>query len=103
VANPNESEVYSLDFVNELGTGETVSSVSAVALTVFQGTDANPGGHLSGAASILGSVVSQRIGGGGAPAGGLLAGVTYTLSFTVLTSLSNTVTLYSRIPCRVIA
>jgi hypothetical protein len=99
-ANPTESEVYSLDFVNELGGSEAVSSVTSVGLTVFQGTDSNPGGHLNGGSSILGSVVSQRVGGAGAPTGNLLAGVTYTLSFTVTTSLSNIVTLFSRIPCR---
>jgi hypothetical protein len=91
-ANPTESEVYSLDFASELQSGETVTSVSAVELTVFQGVDDNPGSHLSGDSSVLGSVASQRI-------GGLVAGVTYTLSFTVNTSLGNLITLFSRVAC----
>ncbi len=92
-ANATENEVYSLDFVNELGTGETLLSVSAVSFTVFQGTDANPDSHLSGNPSVTGSVVSQRL-------TTLTSGVTYTLAFTVLTSLSNTITLFSRVACR---
>jgi hypothetical protein len=99
-ANPTESKVYSLDFVNRLGTGETISSVTAVTLTVFQGVDSNPGAHLSCSASVRGTVVSQRLGGGLAPGGNLLSGVTYTISMTVTTSHSNVVTLFSRISCR---
>lgn len=99
-ANPTESEVYSLDFVNELSTGETISLVTSVTMTVFRGTDPNPGGHLSGAPSVLGTVVSQRVGGALAPGGNLLSDVTYTIAFTITTSLSNVLTLFSRIPCR---
>ncbi len=92
-ANSTENEVYSLDFVNELGTGETILSVSSTTLTVFQGTDDDPESHLSGSSSITGSVVSQRL-------DSLTSGVTYTLAFTVLTSLTNTITLFSRVACR---
>ncbi len=92
-ANSTESEVYSLDFVNELATGETLLSITSVTFTVFQGTDANPDSHVSGNPSITGSVASQRL-------VSLTSGVTYTLAFTVLTSLSNTITLFSRIACR---
>ncbi len=91
-ANSTESEVYSLDFVNDLASGETLSSVSSVGLTVFQGTDASPSSHLSGSSSISGTVVSQRL-------ATLTSGVTYTLSFNVLTSQSNTITLFSRVAC----
>ncbi len=92
-ANPTEDEIYSLDFVNELSTGETLTSVYSVTFTVFQGTDADPSSHLSGSASIVGTVVSQRV-------AYLTSGVTYTLAFTVLTSLNNYITLFSRIACR---
>ncbi len=91
-ANTTESEVYSLDFTNELGSGETLMSVTATALTVLQGTDADPSSHLSGSSSISGSIVSQRV-------ANLTVGVTYTLAFTALTSASNYITLYSRIAC----
>jgi hypothetical protein len=102
VANPSESEIFSFDFVNELGSGETISSVSSITLAVFQGTDNNPNGHLSGGSSISGTTVSQRIGGSGAPAGNMIAGVTYTFQITINTSLANILTLYSRIPCRAV-
>ncbi len=92
-ANSTESEVYSLDFVNEISTSETLSSVTSTTLTVYQGTDSDPSSHLSGISSITGTVVSQRI-------TGLTSGVTYTLAFTVLTNMSNTITLFSRVACR---
>jgi hypothetical protein len=101
-AHPTESEVFSLDFVNVLQSGETIKSVSSVSLTVFQGTDVDPASHLSGSPNIFGTIVSQRIGGAGAPGGGLIVGVTYTIAYTVFTSLRNIITLYSRIPCRAI-
>ncbi len=92
-ANSTESEVYSLDFVNELATSESLLSVSSVGFTVFQGADADPSSHLSGSPSISGTIVSQRL-------ITLTSGVTYTLSFTVLTNQSNTITLFSRVACR---
>ena len=91
-ANPLESQIYSIDFTNVLSTGETILSVSDVGFTVFQGEDASPSSHLSGSASISGTVVSQRI-------VTLDENVTYTLAFTVLTSMSNTITLFSRVAC----
>lgn len=101
-ANPTESEVYSLDFVNELDPGEVINSVSSVTMTVFQGTDANPTSHLAGGPAINGTIVSQRVGGPSAPGGNLIAGVTYTIAYTVSTSFTNLITLYSRIACRAI-
>jgi hypothetical protein len=94
-ANPTESEVFSLDFVYTLQSGETINSVTSIDLTVFQGMDANPNSHLTGNPIVSGKVVSQRV-------GGLVAGVTYTFSITVNTSppLSNVITLFSRIACR---
>ncbi len=91
-ANTTESEIFSIDFTNELSTGETILSVSSTTLTVFQGTDADPSSHLSGSSSVSGAIVSQRV-------ANLTTGVTYTLAFTVLTTLSNTITLFSRIAC----
>jgi hypothetical protein len=99
---PTESEIYSMDFANQLQTGEAINSVSAVDLAVFQGTDASPSSHLSGSPNISGAIVSQRVGGPGAAGGNLVAGVTYTISYTVATSFTNILTLYSRIACRAI-
>ncbi len=92
-ANSTENEVYSLDFVNELASGEALLSITSIGFTVFQGTDADPTSHLSGTPSISGTIVSQRI-------SGLTSGVTYTLSMTVLTTQTNTITLFSRVACR---
>lgn len=100
-ANPTESQVYSMDFTNDLQSGEAINT-AAIALTVFQGTDSNPSLHLAGNPSISGAVVSQRVGGSGAPGGNLVAGVTYTIAYTITTTLTNTLTLYSRIACRAI-
>jgi hypothetical protein len=101
-ANPTEGEVYSMDFGNTLQSGESIN-VASITMTVFQGVDSNPS-HLSGSPVISpsGTVVSQRIGGSAAPGGSLLAGVTYTISYTVTTNLTDAITLYSRIPCRAI-
>jgi hypothetical protein len=101
--NPTESEVYSMDFGNTLQTGESIN-VASITMAVFQGVDSNPSSHLSGSPVISpsGTVVSQRIGGSAAPDGNLLAGVTYTISYTVTTNLTDAITLYSRIPCRAI-
>jgi beta-glucosidase-like glycosyl hydrolase len=62
VANPTESEVYSLDFRNGLQSGESIA-VASTTMTVFQAVDPNPSSHLSGspAISLSGTVVSQRI------------------------------------------
>ncbi len=92
-ANSTEDEVYSLDFVNELASGESLLSITSIDLTVFQGTDADPSSHLSGTPSISGTVVSQRL-------TSLTSGVTYTLAMTVLTNQTNTLTLFSRVACR---
>jgi hypothetical protein len=56
-ANPTESEVFSLDFVNTLQLGETINSVTSIDLTVFQGVDANPNSHLTGNPIVSGTVV----------------------------------------------
>ena len=90
-ANPDESEVYGLDFTNDLASGETILTVTSD-LTVFDGTDADPTSHLSGSPSVSGATASQRL-------VDLTSGVTYTLSFNVVTTMSNTLTLFSRVAC----
>ena len=90
-ANPDESEVYGLDFTNYLARGETILTATSD-LTVFEGTDADPTSHLSGSPSVSGATVSQRL-------LTLTSGVTYTLSFTAVTTMSNTLTLFSRVAC----
>ena len=91
VMNATESEVLSIDFVNDLQTGETLVGLPTVTLTVFSGTDATPSARLSGDPGAVGTVAMQRV---AQP----LAGVTYIITFSVVTSLGNTKVLYSRIP-----
>ena len=91
-AGPTEMEIYTLDFSLILAPGETIST-NTVALSVSSGTDATPMTRLSGAAVFTGWAVSQKI-------GPMLAGVTYILTMTVVTTRGQTLTLYSHIPCQ---
>ena len=89
--NPGETEVFGMDFVNELSVGETIVSAS-VTLQVVTGTDATPQTHVNGSATISLSKVSQSI-------GGLLVNVTYRVIFTVVTNKGQTIILYSHVRC----
>lgn len=73
---PAESRLFEMDFAAMLATGETLSSVSSV-------TAAPAGLTLTGAASASGTSAFQRIEGG-------TAGVTYRVTFVVVTSNGNT-------------
>jgi len=95
VSDQSESEVYSLNFVNDLQSGETILSV-VFALTVSEGTDADVATRLDGDPGLINTIAMQRI-------TGLLPGVVYALQATVTTSLGNNISLWSRIPCEVIA
>ena len=70
------------NFLAQLTSGETIST-QAVTATVYSGTDTTPQAVLSGAATVSGAVVTQRITGG-------TEGVIYKLLCTVTTSLSRT-------------
>ena len=59
-----ESDVISFNFAPSLATGETIASVTSVLCEVFDGTDANPSGVLSGGAQISGLTVLQAVQGG---------------------------------------
>lgn len=77
-----EVQIFSVDFSPVLATGETL--LAAVwAVSVLSGTDATPQSMVTGAASIAGSVVSQKLQGG-------VAGVNYAPVCTVTTSLGQT-------------
>lgn len=75
---PAEAIFYGIDFGPLLGTGESVSSASAH-IRATQGADEGAAGMLDGAASIAGAVVRQKVRGG-------VAGVTYQLAATVVTT-----------------
>ena len=59
VSNTADNQPYSIDFVNDVQNGETVQSAT-VTLTLFNGTDPNPNGHLQGPYSLFnGTIVTQ--------------------------------------------
>lgn len=94
---PGETVTCSYDMSNELGTGETVSSVTfALTVPVYStGVDASPSSHLHGSPSFSGAVVSQQL-------SGCLNGVTYVLTATVNTSAGQVLQRYSDITCAAI-
>jgi len=73
-----EAPIIQVDMSSRLVVGETLLTVATV-MSVFSGTDANPSALLSGAPTILNSVVSQKVVSG-------LPGVIYLLSISVRTS-----------------
>ena len=92
-----ESETFGLNFVNDITSGETISSVVGGAwnISVTEGTDSTASSHIIGAASIVipdGATsliaTTQRI-------SGLNPGVLYCLQAVVTTSLGNTKSLFS--------
>jgi hypothetical protein len=87
-----EDEIYTLDFVNDLVTGETIASASW-SCAVITGTDPSPASRVSGSASKSGSQTSQRF-------NGFIPGVSYQLIATVVTSLGNTKKLWSHVQAR---
>lgn len=92
VADSGESEVYTLDFVNDLAASDSLATVTW-SLSVNQGTDPSPNSHLSGSAVIAGTQTLQRI-------SGLLPGVNYKVEAVVTTTLGNTVSLWSHVRCQ---
>jgi hypothetical protein len=95
-ATQDESNVYGLDFINDLGPGEQLLN-STWELTVRAGEDPLPVAHLQGPSKLIttqGNAVPtatiQRI-------GGLLPGVTYTARAIVETDFGNVVELRSHI------
>lgn len=80
---PSAVQTLTADFGDLMAVGETVSTQS-VAATVYSGTDSSPSSIITGSASASGTVVSQKI---AAPSS---AGNVYTLTWTITTSLSQT-------------
>jgi len=80
---PASKEYFTVDFVRQLATGDTITAASACTVAVLEGTDANPSAMLLGSPVVLGSLVSQELQGG-------VAGVRYTLTFSVTTAQGET-------------
>lgn len=73
---------FEFDFISDLAAGETLSGATVTA-TVWSGNDGNPSGLISGAASISGTVVTQKLTGG-------VAGNIYAVTCTATTSAGQT-------------
>jgi hypothetical protein len=86
-----ETSTFTFDFVNFLGTGETISTATW-SIASLLGIDASPSSRLVGTTSVNGTQVLQRIGTG-------VAGETYRITATITTSASQTLTLYAHCPC----
>jgi hypothetical protein len=80
-----ETEIFTVDFVDLLAQGETITTASW-SITVLQGADPAPEAMLSGVASITGTKVSQMLTGG-------LPSVFYAPVCTVTTSTGQTLEL----------
>ena len=76
----DEDAVRGFDFTDQLASGETLVSAATWVVTTARGTDALPQNILSGAPTISGAIVSQKIVDGGPL-------VTYLLQCGVTTSL----------------
>lgn len=80
-----ETVTETFDFTSRLASGETIST-AVVTSSVYSGTDASPSSMISGANTISGTKVTQKITGG-------TLGVVYKLLCTITTSLSQTLQL----------
>ena len=93
---PGEIQPYSIDFANQLATGDLIASATS-SLAADQGIDRNASSWLVGSPAVDGAVVSQVI--GGALPTGLQPGVVYRLTFTITTASGRTLSDYGFIPC----
>jgi hypothetical protein len=93
---PGETQPYSIDFSNQLATGDSIVSAAA-ALVADQGSDRSASSWLVGSPTTNGTVVSQVI--GGAMPNGLQPGVVYRLTFLIATASGRALSDYGLIPC----
>ena len=83
---PGETVPRMVDFISKLPLGVTISA-AVVTASVFSGNDLNPSAIVSGAASINGTQVTQKITAG-------VAGATYQLIYQATGSDGNTYQLW---------
>lgn len=93
-ADPQESEVYSFDFVRDLAPGETIASAVWTCEVAPDSpvADAGAATRLVGPPGNDGQVTMQRV-------AGLVDGVKYVLQAVVTSSLGNQVSLWSNVTC----
>lgn len=88
---PTETELFSADFCRLLGIGETVTGCAVKVVLCADSTEADISAMKSGAASIDGTKVLQKITGG-------TDGTAYTLIFQATTSSGQTLELTRDLP-----
>jgi hypothetical protein len=76
------TKTYPFDFISDLAVSETITGATVTAL-VWSGNDPTPSNLISGAATISGTVVSQKLTGG-------VAGNIYAVTCTATTSAGQT-------------
>jgi hypothetical protein len=76
------TQSYPFNFISDLAVGETISGATVVA-TVWSGNDPSPSAIISGAASISGTIVTQKLTAG-------VAGNIYAVTCTATTSAGQT-------------
>lgn len=93
-AAPNESEVYAVDFSNDLAMDEGETLISAVfQIKVVAGTDSAASSRLTGSSECLGAKAMQRV-------EGLQPGVKYLIEALATTSLGNKLSLHCHVTCQ---
>ncbi len=100
-ASPGEEQPFSLDWTPQLLNGDTIVSITSAELAVYEGVDPDAPSWLIGSPYLVGNVVSQVIGGDSPD--GLQPGVTYRLTFTVLTTQGKTLVNFAHIACAPLA
>ena len=88
---PTETAAFSMDFTNDLGSGETINTATWTCVDIT-GLDTSASSRLIGSATTTGSIVTQRV-------GTCLAGSIYRLTATIVTSASQTLSLWSHVAC----
>jgi len=90
-----ESERYTLDFVNDLQAGDTIVSATWTCEVAAKSAadDVDAASRIAGAAVYLGTKTTQRV-------SGMVPGVTYCLTATIVTTMSDTISLWSHVECK---
>lgn len=91
---PNETDVFSLDFRNDLNPNEGINTVINWSIGVTYGTDPTPSARLVGNAGISGTITSMVM---TTPQ----PGVTYWLAALIQTTAGRRIELFSHVPCTV--
>jgi hypothetical protein len=90
-----ESERYTLDFVNDLQAGDAIQNATWACEVAAKSAapDPNAAARIDGPAVYQGTKTTQRV-------TGMVPGVTYCLTATVVTTLDDTISLWSHVECK---